>query len=256
MENQGRLFVASGFLFRMGLALETFEEVRPGGILAGDYFFTLSLLLLLFCRERRLLRSKGSGVLTFSALILCGGLVSSMNGSGVGAAADQLTKLFVLFALFAPLAVAHSKDIQSNMLFLVGGVFANCVVTMLDAWVLPGFAGTLAINPMVPTELDPNTGRYMGLTGHPNILGLSAALAILIAVGLLFSGKNRFVRWGLYLNILVCTIGALLSGSRTFFVALIPGLFVLALLHKQSGKLMVRALIAVVVLWAGIRYVA
>src|SRR6266699_4926720 len=103
MENQDRLFAASGFLFRIGLALETFEEVRLRGVLAGDYFFASSLLLLLFCKERRLLRSRGSGVLSVSALILCGGLLSSMNAYGFGTAADNLTKLFVLFALFAPL---------------------------------------------------------------------------------------------------------------------------------------------------------
>lgn len=256
MEKQSLLFVSSAFLFRMGLALETFEEVRPLGIQLSDYFFLFSLLLFLSCGQRRLLRSTGSGVLVAAALILCGAFLSSANASGLSASAGPLARLFILFGLFAPLAVAHSKDIRKNLLFLMGGIFTNCVIAILTAWVSPGIADIFAINPVTPTESGQSIGRFQGLAGHSNMLGLAAALAVLIGTGLWASEKKQYVRWGLSVQILACTVAALLSGSRTFLAALIPSLTVLMLTQTLYRRVVLRTLAAIVVLWAGINYVA
>ena len=252
----GSLFILSAFLFRMGLALETFEEVRPLGIQLSDYFFMFSLLLFLSCRQRRLLRSTGSGVLLAAALVLCGAFLSSANASGLSASAGPLVRLFILFGLFAPLAVVHSKDIRKNLLFLMGGVFTNCVIVILTAWVSPGIADVFAINPVTPTESGQGIGRFQGLAGHSNILGLSAALAILIAIGLLLSEKGRYARWGLFFNIFVCTVAALLTGSRTFFVCLVPALLILMIMPGPHRRRLVYALAGMFVLWTGLNYVA
>lgn len=254
---QSLLFLSSAFMFRMGLALETFEAVRPFGILAADYFFFLSLMLFLFCRPRQLLKSTHLGILTASALVLCGGVLSLVgNGSQLGGAVGPLTRMFILFGLFAPLAAVHSSNIRQNMTFLICGVLINCVVATLTAWVSPRIADVLAINPETPTDIGQAIGRFAGLAGHSNILGLSAALAVLIGIGLFISERNTYARLGLLFQILVCTVAALLSGSRTFFVSLVPGLIVLGLVQKLRFKLIVRVLVALVVVWGGINYLA
>jgi O-antigen ligase len=190
-------------------------------------------------------------------MVLCGSFLSLLGSSNLSNAAGPLLRVIILFALFAPLAVAHSKNLRANMLFLMGGVSVNCVIAMLTAWISPGIADALAINPVVdPTETGQNIGRFAGLAGHPNILGLSAALAVLIGIGLLFSERKIYVAWGLLLQVVVCTVAALLSGSRTFFVSLIPGLIVLALAQRLRFKLIVRVLVAFVVVLGGINYLA
>ncbi len=45
-ERSGK-FLFSAFMFRIGLALVTFEQVRPLGMMLADYCFFASLLVLL-----------------------------------------------------------------------------------------------------------------------------------------------------------------------------------------------------------------
>src|SRR5439155_8079306 len=251
IDRKSLLFLSSAFLFRIGLATMTFEEIRPLSILFADYFFFSSLLLLLCSGQRRLLISRGSGVLAASAVILCGALVSGVNtGPGL--------RIVILFGVFAPLAVAHAKDIRRNMRFLVAGVFTNCVIALLAAWTSPGIVRALAVNPRVP-DFGQELGRFAGIAGHPNDLGASAALAVLIALGLLQYENSPMRRWGLFVCILVCTIAAILSGSRTFFVALVPASVVLALWRPWNQKLVARLCLSLVVLfaaWASVSYLA
>lgn len=251
IEQRSLLFPCSAFIFRAGLATMTFDQLRPLGVLAADYFFVSSLLLLLCSRDRRLLKSRGLGVLAAGAVILCGALLSGVNAT--------TAQMFVLFGVFAPLAVVHATNARKNMLFLVGGVFVSCASAILAAWVSPSIATVLTINPKWPTDSYDFNGRFAGLAGHPMILGLSAALAVLIAVGLLSFEKKPYVRWALYLNILVCTVGALLSGSRIFLASLIPGLLILALwppLNRRKVARLCICLISLLVAWASISYLA
>jgi O-antigen ligase len=152
------------------------------------------------------------------------------------------------------LALIHSQNIRKNLFFLIGGIFVNCGITLLQAWVFPGIVAALSINPGKPDLSD--IGRLQGLTSHPNSLGFSGALAVLIGAGLLSFERRRYVRWGLALLVLVCTIAALLSGSRTFLVALIPGLIVFAFLQKLRRRALARALVAMLVLGGGVAYLA
>ena len=247
-------FFLSAFMFRVALALVTFEQVRPFGVMLADYCFFLSLLFILPSAKVRLLKSAGSGVLLTGALILSGALLSLQSGSGLGDAMGPLTKLFILYGLFAPLALIHAKNIRKNMLFLVCGISLNCAVALLQSWAFPGILDALSINPASSIDYGNEGGRFQGLTSHPNILGLAAALALLIGVGLFLLEKGKHARWALALLVLICTDAALLSGSRTFLAAVIPGLLVFALMQKQRRRAVMRVLIAVVVLWAALTY--
>jgi O-antigen ligase len=257
IEQQSLWFLSSAFLFRMGLALETFEIVRPLGVLVADYFFFSSLLLLLCSRERRLLKSKGSGVLAASAVILCGVMLSLIISRSIAnIAAGPEIRIIVLFGLFAPLAVVHSKNIRQNLFFLIGGISINCLIAILTAWVSGDISKALAITPKVDIYAGQDIGRFDGLAGHSNILGFSAALAILVAVGLLLTEKKSHVRWSILLQILLCTVGGLLSGSRTFLVSLIPGLIILLFWRTLNRRVVLRGCIGLFVVWAGIHYLA
>jgi O-antigen ligase len=252
IEETSLFFSCSAFMFRLGLAFETFEIIRPLGVLIGDYFFFASLLLLLCSKRRRLLKSTGSGLLAAAVPILLGVLLSLLSTSSPSAA-DSAARFFTLFGLFAPLAVVHSKDIRRNMHFLIGGVSANCFIAILSAVVSSDIPEALAIAPQVDTYSGQAIGRFGGLAGHSNLLGLSAALAILIAVGLLLSEKKTYVRRALVLQILICTFGAFLSGSRTFLVSLVPALVVLMPWRKLNARMIGRiclSFVAVFAVWA------
>jgi O-antigen ligase len=257
IEQGSLLFVSSAFMFRAGLATMTFDQIRPLGILAADYFFFLSLLLLLCSRNWRLLKSQGSGVLAAGAIILCGALLSHANAAT--APMSTTAQMFVLFGLFAPLAIVQARNIRQNLFVLVGGVSVSSATAVLAAWISPAIAGLLTINPIWPTDASEWGGRFGGLAGHPMTLGLSAALAVLIAVGLLSFEKKTYVRWFLALQILVCTMGAMLSGSRNFAASLIPGLAVLIFWRPLTRRVIVQVcvgLIGLFIAWAAINYVA
>jgi O-antigen ligase len=244
-------------MFGIGLAFVTFEDVRPYGVMASDYFFLFSLVLLVCSKERRSLNSTGTGVLTAGALVLCGAGLSVASASSASAAVASFFRVFILFGLFAPLALAHGRNIRRNLQYLLAGISANCIVAMLAAWISPDLVDTLAVNPQVATDLSDDIGRYAGLSGNANILGLSAAVAVLVAIGLLMSGKGFFVRCGLTLQVFICTVGGLLTGSRTFFVSLVPALAILTLWRRLNRRLFLRfagVLVLVVILWSGINY--
>jgi O-antigen ligase len=244
-------FHCSALMFQIGLALVTFEQVRPLTIMLSDYCFLFSLI---FIPKSRLFKSTGSGILLAGVLILSGALLSLHDVSNWADAEGSLIKLFVLFALIAPLALSHSKNIYRNMFFLAGGIFVNCVITLLQATVFPGIVDALSIAPPQPDV--GFTGRYQGLTEFPVTLGLSAALAVLIGIGLFPREKSKLARWFLVVLFLVCSVAALLSGSRTFLASLIPGIIVFVLLQKERHLGVVYAGVTLVVLWGAVTYVA
>jgi len=249
-DQQNIWFRYSAFAFQMGLVFVTFEEVRPFGVMLSDYCFFLSLI---FLPKSRLFKSTGSGVLFAASLILCGAIVS-LHDSSVTAAADSLVRLFVLFGLIAPLALSHSRDIYKALFFLLGGIFLNCVVTVLQASVFPGIVDTLSINPPQPDVAF--AGRFQGLTEFPVTLGLSAALGVLLGIGLFSIEKRPLIRWGLGIAIVVCSIAALLSGSRTFLASMLPGVIVFVILQKRRRRGVIYAIAVLTVLWSSVTYLA
>jgi hypothetical protein len=255
MERQDLLFLFSSFMFRIGLALVTFEQIRPFfGIQVSDYFLFLSLLVFLSHPILRLKKFRGSGVLLAGSLILMGSVLSLLHATSFSDAGGPLVRFFVLFGMFGPLALIHSENMLGNLRFLMGGIFMNCVITLLQASIFPRIADSLSINPTRPDISD--IGRFQGLTSHPNVIGLSAALAVMIGFGLLTSEGSRHIRGRLVIAIFVCTLAGFLSGSRAVFVSLIPSLIVFSILQKQRRRALVRGVVAIGVLWGALTYVA
>jgi O-antigen ligase len=254
-ERGSLMFLASAFLFRISLALVTFEQIRPFfDVQLSDYCVFTSLILFLFAPKDRLFGRAGSIFPLGGMLILVGCLLSLVNASSFHDTIAPFIRLFMLFALFAPLAIFHSKDVRKNMLFLLFGIFINSVVTLLQASIFPGIADVLSINPTRPDISD--IGRFQGLTSHPNIIGLSAALGVLIGIGLFSFDDNKRIRGKVLVSVVVCAFAALLSGSRTVFVCLIPALLVLLLFQNRKRKAAVRILVVVALVSGVIAYFA
>lgn len=247
-DDKGKWFAFAGFLFRMGLALGTFEQVRPFGIMLSDYCFLLSFVL---TPKSWLIKRTGSGVLLACSLILFGAFLS-LRGSLSGGGVEALIRLVTLYGLIAALAVAHSNDVRKNVIYLLGGISVNCFVTVLQASIFPGIVDALSIN---PPEYDVAfQGRFQGLTQYPVTLGLSGAFGMLLGICLISFEKNRYVRWVLAALIFVCGVAALLSGSRTFLASLIPGLIVFALLQKRHRRAILHGVAGMAILWGGVTY--
>jgi len=243
----------SNKLFYWGLALITFEQVRPlAGIQVSDYCFFASSFLVLSSRRERLRNVEHSGVLYASLFILAGAAVSTLNAGGIADSAGVMIRLVTLFGLFAMLTLAHSTDLRKAMLYLIGGVSANCFVALIQAWIFPDIVSWLSIN---PTREDlSHSGRLQALTSHPNVLGLSAALALLLAIGLLSFESNRVTRRRLLLSAAVCTMGALSTGSRTFIACLVPSLMFFGLLRGIRLRTYLRFALIVIVAYIVIDY--
>ena len=252
LQLQALWLYCSGFLFQVGLLFVTFEQVRPLGIMLSDYCFFLSLVF--FVPKSRLFKLTGSGILLGGALILAGALLSLREPGSLGDGAGSLARLFILFGLIAPLSLCHSKDVYKSMFFLLAGISVNCAVTLVQAWIFPGIVEVLSIS---PPQVDVGfSGRYQGLTEFPVTLGLSAAFAVLLGIGLFSLAKSVLIRWCLSIPILICSIAALLSGSRIFLASLIPGIAIFALLQKQHRRGILVALAALAILWGSITYLA
>ena len=256
IDPRGPWFAFSALLFHLGLASVSFEQIRPFfDIQISDYFFFLSLLLFLSRPKSRLLQARGSGALLAGSLILLGALLSLKNASNLTDAAGPLARLVALFGLFACLAITHATDIRNCILFLVGGIFVNCSIAILQAGVYPGIVDALSVNAIRP-DLGVDGGRLQGLASHPNVLGFCAALAVLLGLEMATLEMGRRIRPWLAVQVFVCALAALLSGSRTFFAALAPGLLVFVLLQRRHLRAFLRPVLALALLWAALAYFA
>jgi O-antigen ligase len=245
-------FRLSASVFRVGLFLVSFEQIRPFDLQLSDFCFFLSLVFLLACPYSRWPKQRGSGMRLATAFILSGALLSLVSASSWGGAFGPLVRFGSLFALFGPLALVHSKDMKENLLALASGIAVNSLITLLQAWSFPGVVHWMSINPSKPDLSD--SGRFQGLTTHPNVLGLCTALAVLVAVGVYSFKDCKGGRIRLAFIVLACTIAALLSGSRTFLVALVPGLIILFLLSRPSISRLAVASVGVLLLWGTVAY--
>src|SRR5579862_3878969 len=227
-------FFFSGLMFRIGLALVTFEQDRPFGVTLADYCFFASFLLALPVLKSELQEARGSGILLGGALIFSGSILSLWQDVDRTGLFGSLIRLVALYGLFAPLALVHSRHMRKNLVFLVSGISVNCAITIVQAAIFPGIVNAVSINPVTPDQAE--NIRFQGLTEFPVTLGLAAALSVLICFALVLFERRAQARWGLLLMAVVCIEGALLSGSRTFLAALLPGLAVFGLSLKKHRR--------------------
>lgn len=85
--------------------------------------------------------------------------------------------------------------------------------------------------------------RLYGLSGHPNVIGGYAAIALLLGVGLL---RERHARWRALWRALwlIGLIGLLLTFSRSALVGVLIGLSVIALLWRPNRRRALRVIVS------------
>ena len=205
-------------------------SLRVGGsVTLGDLLLTVAALLaalLLLLRPRLPVRSRwiwGGGALIALSILLVQAIppvsVQAVNDSFVGPAytSSLTTGARLLVALIVlPVAVSIVISRWSAIPLLANafvlGVTISCSVALLDAYAGTSVQTSLAANPdQVSGFLSGQPARFVGLTGHPNLLSMTIVLSLPLVLGRINSIRRLFLNMPLCVLFLVAI---LLSGSR------------------------------------------
>ena len=218
-----RLFwlLAAGVLF---LPLTTVRALGGVGNISDLLFLivllgTVAKLTLRPAELARLLHTHGLGVPLLG--LAAAGIASSINA--VDQLASVLILLKVLFALWVlPNLIALTACSERRLRQLAWTFVLAASLASLAA--LSDFALGTTWQQTVTGTTPVFDVRYAGLTGHPNLLGLTAALGAIAVVGLLATSSRTGPTMLLSLIILsICIGGIFASGSLTAIAALVPG---------------------------------
>ena len=204
-----------------GILTATWMDVRPApGVTVSDLLLAASLPLLLVAHSGPIsLRSYRSGpqswMLSVGLLVVIGGAlgaIANQDQPGTEVAGRLILSLVIATAVIW-LAVQDRKDwMAAAVLFVVGAAVS----------------GFFALTEPQGEFL----GRTVGLTNHPNHLGLSMLLAISLALPLLRS-EFRHQVVGAAIALPILTLALLASGSRAALVGLAVWLFVLVVVSRR-----------------------
>ncbi len=167
------------------------------------------------------------------ALIAAGGILASMNAVTAVGSLLVLAKIVFTFwmipNIFAAVTESHERLRSLVWAFLVGASLAS-LGAMSDMLLGTNF------DAMASQGMEVNSGgRFAGPTGHPNLLGLVAAIGVSGAVGLYLVGTRRgalaLVAAG------ICSIGIVLSASLTAMAAVVGGVAVALFMAGRRAAL-------------------
>jgi len=236
-ERLSRLISRGGEWILVAAFLATpMTSLRLGGsVTVGDILLTLAsllALLLLALRPRLPLSSpwiwSGGAILALSILVVqvfppasVDALVTSFDGLSYGSSLTTGARLLIA-AVVLPVVVSiivtrwSAIDLLARAFIL--GVSVSCAAALIDAYAGTSIQTSLAANSdEVTGALISQPPRYVGLTGHPNILSLTVVLCLPLVLGRMTSVR------GLLLNLPLCVlflIAILLSGSRAGLIGI------------------------------------
>ena len=212
LESSAVVLLGAGFLFA------PMNDVKPVAavsfVTVSDVFFFMGVVTLFpllmtrtFVRQAPFLMGVG-GIVAF-------GLISSALAPAPAASLNVLVRLIV-GALMLPLVFMLWRPGRGVMTW-----FAAAYVAGNGISVLQGLAtGVVSVE-----------GRYIGLTEHPNILGLISMLAVAL-VPFLYAEVPSRLRWLVLVGGAVSAYGVWMSGSR----AALAGTVVLALVYLMLSR--------------------
>ncbi|HEU4868338.1 MAG TPA: O-antigen ligase family protein [Actinomycetota bacterium] len=180
-------------------------SLRVGPVSLADTLFALSLIPTTAGLTRDPVNRNELGRYLPVAVLTCLTVAGGLGGSFT--ATDQVTSmaelgrftastllLIVIIALWSP-----SREMVRRLMWIA--LLGVCVHVLIAMFIR-----------------DPN-GRALGLATHPNHLGLSSALAIGLALGLVMSSRRR-MHWALGgLALAILGLGIVMSGSRAAALA-------------------------------------
>lgn len=191
----------------------------------------------------------GSGILLLSIGLVelfppgdPGRLVSAFDTYGVQESLSVVvgSRLLIALVIF-PVVVGLLVDRWATIKLLVDawiiGVTISCAVVVLDTFFGFGIQMALAFDPTtVAIYLDQSSGdpaRQVGLTDHPNTLGLTAAMVSPMVLARMESHRGLVS----YAPVLVLlTLGIVASGSRTSLVVLAVGVALMIVLDERFRR--------------------
>ncbi|MBM4492979.1 O-antigen ligase family protein [Rhodococcus hoagii] len=146
-------------------------------------------------------------------------------------------KLGLLVGLTPFIIRYYSLERQSFTRYALTGFLA--VQSMSAAAGLAQLAGASVAG------LRANAGRANGLAIHPNVLGIMAAIAILVSFVLIHrtTGRTRLLAWGVIILNVAALIG---SGSLSSMLSLAAGAVVLLVAMRATTRTVIRTCAAVV----------
>lgn len=181
------------------------NDVRPSSavsfVTAADLLFVLGFVLLVPVIAFRPLVPPLLFVLGSMILVLTG-VLASLASLDAGASLNHMTRFFVA-ALGLPVAFMLWRPGKRIVARLAAAYLAGQVFSVAYAFYENG-----------------DSGRYAGLTTHPNFFGLSSLLAVsLVPFVLSFTPPSR--RWLPWAAGVVCLAGIWTSGSRAAFLVIV-----------------------------------
>lgn len=211
LSRAGALFVT------VAMFLAPLNDLRLGSsyVTASDFIFVLGFVIL----TPTVLRNRvhfPSMFLLGLAILLTMGVIASLASAHPSVSANQLGRLLVgAFAL--PLFFMVWRPPKATIVRLAGAYMLGSVFNVAYALV-SGERG--------------DGGRYVGLTYHPNFLGLGCLLAVSLTPYVVATVEPRF-RWVFWGASVVSAYGVWISGSRAALIVLIMLLVVYPFIERS-----------------------
>ena len=218
LENLARRVAYLGLLFSGWLA------VRMGGITLGDVFLIAAIGLAIadwISYPRRVVASPH--LVGASLILLVFGAALSTANALRGSESIAVGMRVVLLAVILPWVFSRlfrtTEHIQLAATFLAA---SGAVVGL--AMILESTTGVQ----LTSSDTFTSAGRLAGLTQHVSDAGGVTSLSLAIGLGLAVGAKSRRTRWANTALALLATVGLVLSGSVSGFIAVAAALLTLA----------------------------
>lgn len=210
-----------------GILTASWTDIRiVSSLTVSDLLLVVSVPLLLAGSSGRtpfstFWRAPRSWLMRFAALVFAGGLAGGLlNPSTEGAGFDVAVRFAIsisVVSIVAWLYVYDQRQWMSASLLFVLGVMLSTVFGVIGWW---------------DSGSPDYGGRAVGLTIHPNHFGLSALVALPLALPLSRSGSRHRV-WGSALALAILGFAVVSSGSRAALIGAAIWLVLVVVLNPK-----------------------
>lgn len=206
-------------LLTLGFVFAPMNNVKPVAAISfvtmSDVFLLVGVMTLFPVLVSRGIGRQAPFLIGVAGLVVVG-LLSSAAAEVPAASLNVLVRLLV-GAMFLPLVFMAWRPGRGVMTLLAVAYLAGNGISVADG----------LITRTVSVE-----GRYIGLTEHPNILGLTSLLAISLVPFLLAEVPRRF-RWTMLVAGAVSAYGIWMSGSRAALLGAVAMILIYLVLSRS-----------------------
>jgi len=210
-----------GSVFTHTLSIGVAEWMMIGSLLLS--------LMTIFCAELPLTRLKVNRMFT---AVYCASAVLILLPAFFHPVGDGYRPFAVIMLILFPCVFFAWRN--GDTFSRIVGVIAHAIMISGIPFVL---ISLVAANPF-SAEYAASTAqyRYVGLSAHPNILGMLMAESVICGIYLIYTGHGKRSRAISAVSIVVCMPMLVISGSRTSIMAVVITVFLIALLWFRKKK--------------------